>query len=47
VEGNSELSQLQQERSLAQECPERKQARNEEQIHVNIQEDGSNEDDIN
>jgi hypothetical protein len=32
---------------IARECPERKQARNEEQIHANIQEDGSNEDDIN
>jgi hypothetical protein len=29
---------------FAQECPGRKQARNEEQIHANIQQDGSNED---
>jgi hypothetical protein len=32
---------------IAQECSERKQAKNEEQIHASIQEDGSNEDDIN
>jgi hypothetical protein len=31
---------------IAQECPERKQARNQEHIHANIQEDGCNEDDI-
>jgi hypothetical protein len=30
---------------IARECPERKQAINKEQIHANIQEDGSNEDD--
>ncbi len=31
---------------IAQECPERKQAGNQEHIHANIQEDGCNEDDI-
>jgi hypothetical protein len=31
---------------IARECPERKQARNQELIHANIQEDGCNEDDI-
>ncbi len=31
---------------IAWECPERKQARNQEHIHANIQEDGCNEDDI-
>ncbi len=32
---------------IALECPERKQAGNQEHIHANIQEDGCNEDDIN
>jgi hypothetical protein len=32
---------------IAWECPKRKRARNEEEIHANIQKDGSNEDDIN
>ncbi len=32
--------------NIAQECPERKQAGNQEHIHANIQEDGCNEDDI-
>jgi hypothetical protein len=31
---------------IARECPERKQARNQEHIHTNIQEGGCNEDDI-
>ncbi len=31
---------------IARECPERKQAGNQEHIHANIQEDGCNEDDI-
>ncbi len=31
---------------IARECSERKLAKNQEQIHANIQEDGSNEDDI-
>jgi hypothetical protein len=32
---------------IAQKCPERKQAKNQEHIHANIQEDGCNEDGIN
>ncbi len=31
---------------IARECPERKQARNQEHIHASIQDDGCNEDDI-
>jgi hypothetical protein len=32
---------------VVRECPERKQSRNQEHIHANIQEEGYNEDDIN